>query len=147
MTRSNANEAEIRALIEVQVKAHRDKDAKAVLASFAPDSVTFDLAPPLRHSGAGPRTEKDLAEWFKTWQGPVSVEPRDFKIVADDSLAFCHGLIRITGTKTGGERADLWARQTVCLEKINGAWKIMHDHTSVPFHMDGSYKAAIDLEP
>jgi uncharacterized protein (TIGR02246 family) len=147
MTRSNANEAEIRALIEVQVKAHRDKDAKAVLASFAPDSVTFDLAPPLRHPGAGPRTEKDLAEWFKTWQGPVGVEPRDFKIVADDSLAFCHGLIRITGTKTGGERADLWARQTVCLEKINGAWTIMHDHTSVPFYMDGSYKAAIDLEP
>ena len=38
-------------------------------------------------------------------------------------------------------------RQTTCLKKIDGAWKITHDHTSVPFYMDGSYKAAVDLKP
>ena len=134
MTRSNANEAEIRRLIEAQVKAHHD-------------SVTFDLAPPLHHAGAGPEVEKSLKQWFETWKGPVSLETRDFAIIADDTLAFCHGLIHITGTKVDGERNDVWARQTLCLKKIDGAWKITHDHTSVPFYMDGSLKAAVDLKP
>ena len=26
-------------------------------------------------------------------------------------------------------------------------WKVMHVHASVPFHMDGSLKAAVDLKP
>jgi ketosteroid isomerase-like protein len=29
----------------------------------------------------------------------------------------------------------------------HGAWKIAHEHTSVPFYMDGSFRAAIDLKP
>jgi hypothetical protein len=28
-----------------------------------------------------------------------------------------------------------------------GTWKIVHEHTSVPFHMDGSFRAATDLTP
>ena len=147
MTRNDTNESEIRRLMAAQVKAHHDKDARQLLSHFAPDSVTFDLAPPLRHAGVGPEVEKGLTQWFETWKGPVNLETRDFAITADDTLAFCHGLIHISGTKVDGERADVWARQTVCLKKIDGAWKVMHDHTSVPFYMDGSFKAATDLKP
>ncbi len=53
----------------------------------------------------------------------------------------------MTGTKVDGEEVDLWTRTTVCLRRIGGAWRIVHEHTSVPFYMDGSFKAAIDLEP
>jgi ketosteroid isomerase-like protein len=31
--------------------------------------------------------------------------------------------------------------------KIDGKWAIAHEHSSVPFYMDGSYKAAVDLKP
>jgi ketosteroid isomerase-like protein len=30
---------------------------------------------------------------------------------------------------------------------MNGEWRIVHDHSSVPFYMDGSYRAAVDLKP
>ena len=53
----------------------------------------------------------------------------------------------MTGTKKDGEKADLWVRVTVGLRRIDGAWKITHQHTSVPFLMDGSFKAAVDLKP
>jgi PhnB protein len=53
----------------------------------------------------------------------------------------------MTGTKTEGAKADVWVRVTVVLRRIGGAWKITHQHTSVPFHMDGSLKAAVDLKP
>ena len=26
-------------------------------------------------------------------------------------------------------------------------WRIAHAHTSVPFHMDGSFRAAVELQP
>jgi ketosteroid isomerase-like protein len=38
-------------------------------------------------------------------------------------------------------------RVTVVLRRIGGTWKITHQHTSVPFRMDGSFKAAVDLKP
>jgi ketosteroid isomerase-like protein len=41
----------------------------------------------------------------------------------------------------------MWTRQTICLAKMGGEWKITHAHTSVPMNMDGDYRAAIDLKP
>jgi ketosteroid isomerase-like protein len=48
--------------------------------------------------------------------------------------------------RQGGEDQDLWFRTTMCLRKINARWRIVHDHSSVPFYMDGSYRAAVDLK-
>jgi ketosteroid isomerase-like protein len=36
---------------------------------------------------------------------------------------------------------------TLCFRKIDGEWRITHEHESVPFYMDGSVRAAVDLEP
>jgi hypothetical protein len=38
-------------------------------------------------------------------------------------------------------------RATIGFAKISGTWKATHEHVSVPFYMDGSNKAAIDLKP
>ena len=62
-------------------------------------------------------------------------------------IAFAYGLGHMTGTKKDGAKVDLWARVTVGLNRRDGAWKITHQHTSVPFRMDGSFKAAVDLQP
>lgn len=141
------DEARIRALIDQQANALRAKDATGVLAHYAADTVKFDLAPPLRYAGADALDREGLESWFSSWRGPLGYEVRDFTITAGDELAFCHGFVRIGGTKVDGKRADVWARQTLGLRKIDGAWKITHEHTSVPFYMDGSFKAAVDLEP
>jgi ketosteroid isomerase-like protein len=50
-------------------------------------------------------------------------------------------------TKLDGQHAEWWQRITICLRRIDGIWKIVHEHTSVPFYMDGSYRAATDLKP
>jgi PhnB protein len=53
----------------------------------------------------------------------------------------------MSGTKTDGEEVRLWFRRTLGLRKFGREWKIVHEHESVPFHMDGSLTAAIDLQP
>ena len=139
-----AAEAQIRALIEDWAKALRVKDVDGVMAHYAPDHVTFDLAPPLISSGAD---ANGLKAWFATWRGRLGYESRDLKITAGDDAAFCHSLNRLSGTKTDGEKADVWFRLTLCFRKTGGKWRIAHQHESVPFYMDGSYRAAVDLEP
>jgi ketosteroid isomerase-like protein len=38
-------------------------------------------------------------------------------------------------------------RATICYRKIDGKWMVTHEHVSVPFYMDGTYRAAVDLKP
>jgi PhnB protein len=148
MTTQSRDETQIRALLEERAAALRAKDAPAVLSHYAPDTVTFDLAPPLRTAGAAALDKRELEGWFATWWGPLGYELKDFSVVAAGDLAYCHGFVRISGTKVDGDqKVSVWVRQTVCLGKPGGVWKIRHEHTSVPFYMDGSLKAAVDLKP
>jgi ketosteroid isomerase-like protein len=66
---------------------------------------------------------------------------------AADSVAFCHCLEHIRGTRTDGDLQDMWIRSTLGLRKLNGAWKITHEHNSAPLYMDGSVQPALDLQP
>ena len=45
-------------------------------------------------------------------------------------------------------RFSLWFRLTVGLRKNReGTWQIAHEHESVPFYMDETTRAALDLAP
>lgn len=138
--------AEVRELVENWLKAVRAKDINGVMSHYAADILLFDLAPPLQYRGAD-AYRKNWEEWFSTFRGPIGYEIRDLSITASDDVAFCHSLNRISGTRTNGEETDVWVRATVSCRKIEGKWMITHEHISVPFYMDGSYKAAVDLKP
>jgi ketosteroid isomerase-like protein len=142
---SSKEEAEIRALLASIHKAHYRKDAAAIVAPYAQDAAVFNLAPPLSHRGA------DLPEkqaWLDSWEGPIDYESRELNITVSGDFAFGHGYYRLSGTpKAAGRPISFWMRATVCLHRDGGAWRIVHEHTSVPFYMDGSLRPAFDLEP
>ena len=139
-------DARIRALVDHWASAIRSRDVEAAMRHYAADVVAFDLAPPLQYTGAE-ALRTSLAAWFATFRGRIGYEVRDLVVTAGDEVAFCRSLNRISGTRTDGEVTDVWVRVTVGLRRIGGAWKVTHEHASVPFYMDGSYRAAVDLEP
>jgi len=136
---------EIRTVIDRLAQATAAKNAAAVTASYGPAPVVFSLAPPLQapedSDGEG------LQSWFDTWTGPIGYDLGPLSVAADGDVAFAHGLAHMTGTKVDGETPDLWFRATYGLRRIAGAWKVVHEHHSTPFYMDGSFKAAVDLKP
>jgi SnoaL-like domain len=73
--------------------------------------------------------------------GPVSVVRMERSANRAQSA-----LNRMRG-RIGGEDQDMWYRTTMCFQRIGERWRIVHDHSSVPFYMDGSYRAAVDLNP
>lgn len=143
----SADESRILALLDRRAAAIRAKRADDALAALAADVVVFDLAPPLRQAGAGARGRAVLQAWFDTWRGPIGWDRRDLRLTVEGGLAVGHGYLRISGTKTDGEEVEVWARQTLCLRRTGADWRIVHEHISVPFHMDGSLRAAVDLQP
>jgi len=143
--KTSTAEVEIRDLIETLHRAHHNKDAAAIAAPFTTDAAVFNLAPPLTHRGVD---LKEKQAWLDSWDGPIDLESRDLEITVSGDAAFCHGFLRMTGTPTAAGRAiDFWMRSTVCLHRDGGAWRIVHEHTSVPFYMDGSLRPAFDLKP
>lgn len=92
-------------------------------------------------------SEKGLQQWFDTWRGPIGYDTADLDITCSGELAFARCLNRISGEKVDGKKESVWVRSTVCFHHVAGAWKVMHVHSSVPFYMDGSLKAAVDLNP
>jgi PhnB protein len=139
------DEAHIRERIESWTAALRAKDIDGVLAHYAPDAVAFDLAPPLQHRRDAIRN--GLAEWFPTWVGAIGYEVRDLDVTVGDDVAFTRSLNRLSGKRTSGESTDVWLRATVGFRKLEGEWMVVHEHASVPFYMDGSFRAAVDLAP
>ena len=90
---------------------------------------------------------EEPAEWFPTFQGPIGYEVHEFSIAAGGDVAFCRRLNRIRGTRTNGEKTDVWVRATIGCRRVDDTWLIRHEHDSVPFYMDASDGAAIDLRP
>lgn len=138
---------EIRHLLGIRERAIRHRDAGTMVALYARDAVGFGLAPPLRIAAGPLHDPAALEAWFAGWTGPIDTELRELSIRAGGELGFATALQRLAATATDGRHVDLWMRSTYCFCKEDGTWKIASVHDSVPFAMDGSYRAQIGLTP
>jgi uncharacterized protein (TIGR02246 family) len=146
MAGQQAEEAEVRQLIERLIEAIQAMDLEAMKQIYAPDIVTFDVTGPLQGVGARAK-EGNWEEAFAMFQRPLGYEIRDLSVTTGGDVAFAHGLGRLSGTLENGSPAGgFWVRFTGCFRKIDGSWRIAHDHASVPLDM-GSGRASLNLEP
>lgn len=144
-TGKTSDEAQIRGLIEDWVKALRARDIDGVMANYASDVVVFDIDPPLHYEGA----DKLRAKWegmFKSFKGPIDYRVQDVEVIASDETAFSHSLNFISATGKDGKKTQTWLRATICYKKIDGNWRVTHEHVSVPFDPETG-QASLELEP
>lgn len=140
-----SDEADIRALLDRYERAIHDRAAAAAVACYTGDIVAYDLAPPLVQPPAD--AGEGFDEWFATWSSPIVSKADEMAVHAAGDVAWAHCLRHMTGTKTDGTAVDLWFRATAGLRRERGEWRIAHVHNSVPFAMDGSGRALLDLQP
>lgn len=134
---------EIRERLNQWTQALRAKNLDALMALYAPDTITFDLMPPSQVDGAD-RCRENFKRWFAAMPGPIAYEFHGLRITTGDDVAFCHGLGHVTATRANGEKADYWVRVTVGLQKRDGQWLMIHDHVSMPIEME-TRKAVSEL--
>jgi ketosteroid isomerase-like protein len=145
-TEHGADTEAILAVLDERHAAILAGDAARALATSTPDAVVASLAPPLlQPSGSHDAAVAALGDWIASFAAPPRLAHREPTVHVDGDVAFVHTLSSLSGTK-GGE-FTLWFRSTFGLRRIAGRWLIVHQHESVPFHMDGSFLAATGLEP
>ncbi|CDY76952.1 Ketosteroid isomerase homolog [Caballeronia glathei] len=124
------DEARIRELIEEWRLAVVAKDANALIRHYAPDVVVFDVVPPASFRGAAQYRE-NWQRWFDGMKGPLAFEMNDVQVVASGDVAYAHSVNRVVI----GE-LDNVVRATVCFRRIDGDWRVAHEHASVPLTTD-----------
>jgi ketosteroid isomerase-like protein len=141
-------EALIRQRVEDYVKALRAKDIDGVTSLFAPNMVSFDIAPhfgALRYVGADGK-RRAWQEAFAAYPGPFNYEVHDLNVTTHGELAFVHSLNHVNLTLASGHITELWLRWTACLRRIDGVWLVVHDHVSVPADLEHGH-AVLNLAP
>jgi uncharacterized protein (TIGR02246 family) len=128
---SSDDQIQIRALIDRWAKAVRDEDRPAIRADHDPEMLMFDVPPPLVSRGL----ESYMATWetfFRSQERPVAFDFNDVKITAGHDVAFATALGRCVNIDRNGHREPLEFRLTMGLRKIDGRWRVMHEHHSLP---------------
>ena len=141
-------EALIRGRVEDLVAALRAKDIDGVISLFAPNLVSFDIAPhfgALRYFGAENK-RRAWQEAFATFTDPFDYEVHELNVTTEGELAFVHSLNHVKLTLASGQITELWLRWTACLRRIDGVWLIVHDHVSVPADLEHG-QAVVNLTP
>jgi hypothetical protein len=139
------DEAEVRRIIADQLRAIEARDVDGIMADYAPDVVAYDAIPPFVTRGAD--------AWRKIWANCLpyfpetfAVEQRDLEVHVGGDVAHAHWLFRFTGPDPDHPAMQTWMRLTGCYRRIEGRWRIVHEHCSVPFD-PMTTKAAFTLEP
>ena len=137
--------SEVRALVDRWSEAIRRKDIDRLMALYAPDIVYFDVVPPLHYTGSD-ALRRNFLRWFDVWESAIGVELRDLRILASGDLAVAHLLHRTSGTLKRGRQVGYWVRATICCQRFDQGWVIMHEHISLPVDVaNGS--VVMDLVP
>jgi ketosteroid isomerase-like protein len=122
----------IRSVIEARIRAIAAKDAEGAVAMLDPQIVAFEVAGPPQIPAEQARDVAATQAWLDSFDGAPGVELQELTIHVDGDVGFCHSLNRLTGRMADGRNIDLVMRSTLGLRKRDGAWTIVHAHTSVP---------------
>jgi uncharacterized protein (TIGR02246 family) len=129
--RSTNDEAELRGLIARWSKAVREEDLTAIQADHDPDIMMFDVPPPFLSRGL----DAYMATWQKFFASsvkPVVFDFEDVEVTAGQDVAFATAVGRCVYFERNGEKTKLAFRLTIGFRKVDGRWRIVHEHHSVP---------------
>jgi uncharacterized protein (TIGR02246 family) len=128
---SSRDELEIQELIARWAKAVREEDRSGIHADHDAEILMFDVPPPFLSRGL----DAYMATWetfFAHVEEPVAFDFHDVQITAGNDVAFATATGRCVNTDPNGKRENLEFRLTMGLRKVDGRWRVMHEHHSLP---------------
>ena len=126
----NANETQIRQLVENWARAVRNNDIDTILAHHSDDIVMYDVPPPFQSIGIDAyRRTWDL---YYAYTKPGVFDIQELQITAGEEVAFCFAKMKCENKSNSEDFVPLDFRLTIGLKKINDQWTITHEHHSVP---------------
>jgi ketosteroid isomerase-like protein len=131
-----SDKAQIEALERGFSAGFNAKSTAKVMSYYARDGLfVFDVTPPRQHVGWA-SYKKDWDEIFAAFPGPLSFKISDLSVTVAGDVAYGHSIQTSNFTAKDGAKVELVARVTDVYRKIDGHWKIVQEHVSVPVDLD-----------
>jgi uncharacterized protein (TIGR02246 family) len=127
------DEAAIRRMVSRWSAALEAKDLDGIVADYADDAVLFDAIPPYKVVGKAAIRET-WANCLPYFPDRFQSEHRDIVIHLTGDTAIMHCLHHFVPEPADHPCGQTWMRVTVGYRRINGRWKSVHDHISIPFN-------------
>jgi uncharacterized protein (TIGR02246 family) len=127
----HTDERDIRALIDRWARAVREENLERIRADHDSEILMFDVPPPFLSRGL----DAYMATWrlfFSCSERPVAFDFRDVSVTAGKDVAFATAIGHCAARDKNGKREELEFRLTMGLRKIDGSWRVMHEHHSLP---------------
>jgi uncharacterized protein (TIGR02246 family) len=125
-------EVAIRRLIEGWATAVCAKDINGVVAHHTDDVVMYDVPPPIAVRGISAYRETWPPFFEALTEGEAAFDVVELEVTAGDTVAFVSALLRCGSKEELAKDPAPRLRLTIGLRKVDGAWKIAHEHHSFP---------------
>jgi ketosteroid isomerase-like protein len=90
----------------------------------------YDFHPPLQYQGAS-AVQSDLTDFFNNAKD-VKGKFVELVVVTDGKMGMARSIQHFTWTGKDGKPAEGTFRVTDVFQKVDGQWKVIHSHVSVP---------------
>jgi ketosteroid isomerase-like protein len=129
----SSNEDRIKVLLESWAAAVRRHDVAAILAHREVDMVMYDLPPPLECKGIE-AYEETWTLMFRYHKPGAGFDIEELHVTAGEDVAFAHAIMRCGPDSSCNpkDKDGFQFRLTVGLKRIEGEWRVTHEHHSVP---------------
>jgi ketosteroid isomerase-like protein len=141
----DTDEEQIRKEFEEWFRDASAKDLDAVMTKIGDDALSYEHETPLQYSGAAAIREV-CRKGFEAAKGNFRWDIPDLQVIVRDDIAVTWGLNHMQSHEPGRQKSEVWSRGTRVFRKIDGKWKMIHQHVSFPFDPETG-KARMDLKP
>ena len=123
----------VESLLERYCAAARDRDVEAMLSLYASDFRLFDMMLPWQNQS--PEAWRTSVQgWFEGSGDHPGAEAQQTEITTTDGMACLTTIMTYFYEGEEGERKFMHNRLTWVLMPFDGDWKIVHEHTSIPWN-------------
>lgn len=114
-------------------RALEAKDSQAMMQDYLESAVFFDAVPPYKVVGRD-NIKKTWDHCLPFFPEGFRSEHRDLHIEVEGDLATVHGLHHFITEDPSHPCGLSWSRISMTFRRHRGAWKVAHEHISLPFN-------------
>ena len=144
-TRTGEAQPAAEKLLESWLQAINRGDVDGIAECYSDDIVVFAAIMALEIAGKAPYRQH-WHDCLAVLSEPLRFEIRQRQLFVDTASAYVSALVHCSCRDEQGNLQGGWMRLSQHLRQIDGQWRIVHEHFSVPFDMP-SGKVLFDLEP
>ena len=120
----------VQSVLDRYVAAVEASDVEGLMALYADDVHVFDLIEPFERHGIESGREM-ITVWLNE-SGRQECAIEDLEVLDEADLAVARASVRYGINMDEGTHHIMWNRLTWTLRRIDGDWKIVAEHSSVP---------------